>query len=57
MSRMNFNSTKGSNAKIHEFGREVSRARNEKLPVSERSVRLFRHKPYAIDIRSDYNER
>lgn len=57
MSRMNFSSTKGSNAKIHEFGREVSRARNEKLPVSERSVRLFRHKPYAIDIRSDHNER
>lgn len=49
MSRMNFDSTRGANAKIHEFGREVSRAINEKEPVSERSARMFQHKPYSND--------
>lgn len=57
MSRMNFDSTHGTNAKVHEFGREISRARNEKEPVSERSTRMFKHKPYSADIRRSKNER
>ncbi len=57
MSRMIFDSTKGANAKVHEFGREVSRAKNEKLPVSERSARMWKHKPYSTDIRRSKNER
>lgn len=57
MSRMNFDSTRGANVKIHEFGREVSRAINEKEPVSERSARMFKHKPYSTDIRRSKNER
>ena len=57
MSRMIFDSTKGANAKVHEFGREVSRAKNETLPVSERSARMWKHKPYSTDIRRSKNER
>lgn len=51
MSRLKFNSTKGVNEKMHNFGKEVSRARTEKLPVSERSVRMFQHKPFTTDMR------